>query len=737
MENTKKAVFILAVLFAGGFCTRGGLASPQPDQPECQYQSSLVEYMEIGQHDPKWDSCVRDGLELLLVEEDAFKARLSFEKAYELGCRDFELLYRLGDSCMKTGATVQGEKFLSMAAEMYPKVRYVRIHAAQPDILLGDCYYGFVSGWTPGWSGANDAPRALAHYQRVGAQAKVREVEYWVKRNDDATKSISAAEKEFTDKPSADSAFRVSQGYHRLTKPSQEALWLDKAIELNPEHTEALIARINCATVMNDYDKGEVFIPRAIAAAEKSKAPCLLSRAHAAAAKILMYHGFANRVEEVRGPRGKPAHQHALAAVEAAKLGNDDRTLYDAYLVLANSYWVWSGEFRYDLAIAELEYALAIAKKHGWNGEVTLCKYTMALRYADLKNYEKQNALLRECGYDPVDPDQEKDQRYFKSQYERAILQVANFEKDVNRLTDERSRRGSSTFENFSDSYCPLIRACIQLGRGEEAFCTVERARAASFLALLGGKITESRARLNDRQRAQAQTMQTQVTQLQSQVALLQTSGQEDELRSAQRDLAVQSKALETLQAHVGLADQEITSLTAVDALMLPQIQEILGDATLVEYCGVTYEGENFIAVVTRDSFQVVRDVDLQFNHILAVSRHFRETAEHSVARAQADPDWDKACQDVYKEFFKPIKPYIKTRQIIMVPYGGLNVIPFACLKDENRALSRGELRHLLCAQRIGPEVLPGEAQSGDEDGADSRQSAPARGRLGAEVRRG
>ncbi len=37
----------------------------------------------------------------------------------------------------------------------------------------------------------------------------------------------------------------------------------------------------------------------------------------------------------------------------------------------------------------------------------------------------------------------------------------------------------------------------------------------------------------------------------------------------------------------------------------------------------------------------------------------------------------------MYKEFFKPLKPYIKTRQVIIVPYGGLNVIPFACLKDE------------------------------------------------------
>ncbi|MGD1000624.1 MAG: CHAT domain-containing protein [Candidatus Brocadiia bacterium] len=690
MENAKKAVFTLAVLFAGGFCMRGSLASPQPDQPRCEYQCSLVEYMEIGQHDPKWDNCVRDGLELLLVEEDAFKARLSFEKAYELGCRDFELLYRLGDSCMKTGATVQGEKFLSLAAEMYPKVRYVRIHAAQPDILLGDYYYGFVPRWTPDRSGANDAPRALAHYQRVGAQAKVQEVEYWIKRNDDATKSIRAAEKEFMDKPSADSAFRVSQGYNRLTRPSQEALWLDKAIAINPEHTEALIARINCATVMNDYDRGEAFIPRAITAAEKSKDPCLLSRAHAAAAQIFMYHGFANRVEEVRGPRGKPAHEHALAAVEAAKRGNDDRTLYDAYHVLANSYWVWSGQFRYDLAIGELEHALAIAEKHGWNGEATLCKYTMALRYAEMKNYDKENALLRECGYPPVDPDPEKDQHYFKSEYEQSMAQVTNFEKDVNRVIDERAKRAALSFESFRFTYGSVIAACLHLGRYEEVFLTSERARAASFLALMGGKTTQTREQLNDQRRMQVQALQTQVAQLQDQVALLQKTGQADGLRSARRDLAVQSQALETVQAHVRLADQEITSLTRVDPLTLPQIQEILGEATLIEYSGQTGPGINgeddecFIAIVTRDSFQVIHGVDFQYDRVQRLCQRFRKAGDNSAAKARADPDWDKACQELYKEFFKPVRPYIKTKQIIIVPYGGMNLVPFACLKDEN-----------------------------------------------------
>ena len=300
-----------------------------------------------------------------------------------------------------------------------------------------------------------------------------------------------------------------------------------------------------------------------------------------------------------------------------------------------------------------------------------------------MKEYAKANQLAVELGYEAT-AGEEKDPSYFERHYRFDQIRVDDFETRLSRLTEERSRREASNFENFTVTYCPLIRDCIQIGRCEEAFFTSERARAASFLALLGGKMTQSRERLTDRQRAQAQAMQTQVTQLQSQVALLQKSGQEDGLRSAQRDLAVQSTALETLQARVGLADQEITSLTAVDTLTLPQIQEILGDATLVEYSGVTYNGENFIAIVTRDSFQVVRDVDLQFNRLLAVSRHFRETAGHSAAKAQADPDWDKACQDVYREYFKPVRPYLKTKQIIIVPYGGLNVIPFACLKGEN-----------------------------------------------------
>ena len=366
MRTTIGAVSV--VLLA--LCSGTGLADVTPLQQEQKLDCacSIAEYMDIGQRNPGWDDLVREGLEQELLKEDCLNARKSFQKAYDLGCRDMELLYRLGECCMRTAGHVQGEKYLSMAAEMYPQARGTRIHAARPDILLGDYYYGLVKGQ------ATDPVRALEHYKRVNAQAKITEIQNLVYRARKAQDALTDLEKQFKEHPTAATAFQVAEQYGTLSKFPEEALWLDKTLALDPEHGQALVRRIDCARLLSDFDKGEAFISRAISAAEKANDLLLLSRAHQAAGHVLIMHGLADFVPEVRDPRGEPAHQHALAAVEAARRCNNDERLYNALWTLAQSYWCWSGKWRYDLAIVQLNEALALAQKHGWEEAIRLTK---------------------------------------------------------------------------------------------------------------------------------------------------------------------------------------------------------------------------------------------------------------------------------------------------------------------------------------------------------------------------
>jgi len=661
-----------------GLAVTDATGKTPPGRLDESLEASLVieEYSKVGLRDPKWDGLVCEGLDHLF-KKDYLNARMSFEKAYVLGCRDFELLYRLGDSCMKTGARVQGEKYLSMAAEMYPQTRGVRADADQPDILLGDYYSGFVNDQFT--RGEKDLQRALEHYQRVNAQARIESVQRWIAPYRIARESIAV----FDRNPTADEAFQIAQQYRGLKAYSDEAHWLDKALEMEAGHVEALIERIKCAVSMLDWDKGESLIERTVAAAKASGDMRRLSRAHNAATEVLLNHGYSNPVKEVLDPREGPAQQHALAAVEAAEQSHDERTIYNARWCLAQSYWSWSGQYRNDLSVVELEKALAIAEKHGWTGEIERCKSYLAARRYDVEFYKSGFKMSTS-----EEASQRTDSNY-QAYYDGAQKWIEQYETELNRQSGERSRRAASNFEAFKLSYGPMIAACLHLGRYEEAFFTSERARAASFLDLLGGRMTQTREQLNDRRRTQAQALQTQVTQLKDQVALLQKTSQGDGLRSTQRDLAVQSQALQTLQTKIGLADREITSLSKVDPLTLPQIQELLGDATLIVYSGYT-EGRSwlaessFVAIVTRDSFHVIRDVNFQYERVRNLCRHFREAGDHSAAKAQADPDWDKACRDLYKEFFEPVRQYVKTKQVIIVPYGGMNLIPFACLKGEN-----------------------------------------------------
>ena len=253
------------------------------------------------------------------------------------------------------------------------------------------------------------------------------------------------------------------------------------------------------------------------------------------------------------------------------------------------------------------------------------------------------------------------------------------------RSRSEREKRAKSTYEQFKLSYGPLIAACLRLGHDEEALITAERALSSSFLNLMGGKDLSSRERLSERRQGEAEKLKASLAELEARLGTLDQADEGEERASVQRDLAVQGGLLQTLNARIETDEAEVKSLSSVDPLTVREIQTLLGDATLVEYCGHTAGDltQSFVAVVTADSFEVVKDVSFYVHDVQDWVVAFRIAGEQSAGKGKADAAWDAACRDLYDRLFKPVRELVKTRQVIIVPFGAMNLVPFACLTDE------------------------------------------------------
>jgi len=665
------------VILCSIFLFASGLAAQAPTAKEkLDNRVTLADYMEFGHRNAKWDKLVRNALERQLLHDDLVGARNRWEEAYDLGCRDPELLYRLGHCCLATGARNKAEEYWLLAAERYSENRHTRINAAKPDMALGEFY-----------SNSKDYERALEHYQKVNARDEIQETLSLLEKNNANYREIENLKKRFEEAPSPTLARQISIKYWNLSKEHERGLWLDKALALDPEHAPSLVDRMFTYDALADLDKAEALSARTIAAAEKWENPRYLPFAHAATAEVLLTSHFYNPGTQTPTARGKKAHQHALTAVELAEKCGDDWAKTKAYKVLAMSYWSWAGGGRSDLSITVLLKALKIAEKNGWSDEIRRITSDIARCYAWLDNDAEARNWYARIGKRHYDHEDRESVAYAQKYYRKYRKNTEKFERNLAAMRSERARRNWSHYHIMSTTYTPYIGACLRLNRLEEAFIAAERAQAASFLDLLGNKELKRRAELKTGDTERASQLAGKIAALEERATGLRETGREEELASVQRDLTVHGQLLETVQAKIALSNAELEAAQKVDPLTLREIQELLGEATLLEYCGfIGGAGQldgNFIAIVTKDDFHLVQDLDLQLYRLRRWAKAFRDAGNECAGKASPSADWDAASRDLYNRIFKPAERHIKTKQIIIVPYGALNLIPFACLKDD------------------------------------------------------
>lgn len=204
-----------------------------------------------------------------------------------------------------------------------------------------------------------------------------------------------------------------------------------------------------------------------------------------------------------------------------------------------------------------------------------------------------------------------------------------------------------------------------------EAFKLSERARARAFLDQVGNARLELGRGGDDKTVLREQSLREQIGELESRFAELQqlpqASYDEREVQGIREQLAAKRREYERTLIDLKLENPGYASLHSVDVMGLSEVQKLLDAET------------------TLLSFVVTPDVTLAF----IVTRGGYEPVELKVgeqelfeAISEARASGGASLTLLYNKLIAPLKGYLKTPLIGIVPHGVLHYLPFAALND-------------------------------------------------------
>ena len=223
----------------------------------------------------------------------------------------------------------------------------------------------------------------------------------------------------------------------------------------------------------------------------------------------------------------------------------------------------------------------------------------------------------------------------------------------------------------------------FQQDQPEKAFYTSERGRARSFLDSLATGYVE----LSD------DTAALLYTQEQEAYSVRQAA--QDELVKAKAQAASPDESLiADLEAQLIQAEKEYqAALEAIDArgdqlsqlvpgrstvLDLHQIQVLLdGQTTLLSYW--VLEEQTFAFILTQNSFDAVA-LPIPRSDLYAEIDNFLSFPNTNTA-------FPESATALYQDLIEPLKPYLTSPHLVVIPHGRLHYLPFAALTDGSRYL--------------------------------------------------
>jgi tetratricopeptide (TPR) repeat protein len=243
--------------------------------------------------------------------------------------------------------------------------------------------------------------------------------------------------------------------------------------------------------------------------------------------------------------------------------------------------------------------------------------------------------------------------------------------------------RASATVEEFKtalsgqavNAYRHAILLLMKLSRPAEAFHIAERARARTFLDQLANAHISPTGGGDPALIQQEEDLRGHVQaldrQLRDEWAKPKDQRNDQVIQSLTTQLETKRAEYAQLLQTFKLNNPEYASLVTVDPLTLTDVQEILTNITLIEYF-VTAE-QTVAFVVTRENFHAVQITVTRESLVENVEDFYLFPSLKGVPTSM---------KSLYQQLIAPLKPYIKTDLVCIVPHGVLHYLPFGALHD-------------------------------------------------------
>ncbi len=240
----------------------------------------------------------------------------------------------------------------------------------------------------------------------------------------------------------------------------------------------------------------------------------------------------------------------------------------------------------------------------------------------------------------------------------------------------------TSFFANKAQVYDGIILAELAAKDFETAFNYSERARSRAFLDILGSKVQLGKqSELVEEERA----LQARINLLSARATAGSVSDEEEgdrDNRQAAEELETAHRAYADFLSKVRKENKEQASLMNVEPLTLKQVQAMLRPGvTMLEY--FVLGGETTLWVVEKENANFVR-LPLGRNALISKVSALRKV----INEVQEKDKFKPAAEDLYRVLIQPALPFIKGKEILIIPHDVLHYLPYqALLSPQGRYL--------------------------------------------------
>ena len=379
-------------------------------------------------------------------------------------------------------------------------------------------------------------------------------------------------------------------------------------------------------------------------------------------------------------------------------MGKPDEALSELELVLETAiedgvpYWeigirtdigeVYMAQDDHESALTEFEVALGIARELEQSVSEASLLDSLGDYYRDLA--QKTTAL-----------------RYYRDA-------ASTLEEYVGGLSFGETRASTLGEQRFS-LYTDLVTLLIELGEEREAFEFSERARARAFLDSMAIGPIDFREGADFDLLERGRMLRTEIAalddRLRAEISLPRGEQNAQVIENLQARLDGKRSEYGLLLNQIQATNPEYASLAMLSAVTVTETQQLLDDqTTLLEYF-VTPEEKTVAFVLTHDSFNAIT-IPVSSDQLRDEITVFRDFA----SRSQLHP---KSLVQLYDWLIAPVREYLHTPVLGIVPHGVLHYLPFAALTDGETYLMDGFTLFSLPSASVLPFVQRRAARAG------------------------